>query len=142
MSERMSPIMSVLAENQKCSDPALIEVAEHFMHLKQKILLAWHRVRDTRLGCRCRGTWSRSVRIATRARLENSPGESSAGSICRAAARSCRSKMRGFKNFAAATTNSVPSDKGGLSVFPRLVASEHHLEYSEALNSTGGERAG
>jgi circadian clock protein KaiC len=30
-------------------------------------------------------------------------------------------------------------DKGRLSVFPRLVASEHHLEYSEALNSTGSK---
>jgi circadian clock protein KaiC len=28
-------------------------------------------------------------------------------------------------------------DKGGLSVFPRLVASEHHSEFSEGFNSTG-----
>jgi circadian clock protein KaiC len=31
-------------------------------------------------------------------------------------------------------------DKGGLTVFPRLVASEHHLEFSHALNSTGNEQ--
>ena len=30
-------------------------------------------------------------------------------------------------------------DKGGLSVFPRLVASEHHLDFSDALNSTGSK---
>jgi len=44
-------------------------------------------------------------------------------------------KMRGLK-FRGGYHDFV-LDKGGLSVFPRLVASEHHLEFSEALNSTG-----
>ena len=46
-------------------------------------------------------------------------------------------KMRGLK-FRGGYHDFI-LDKGGLSVFPRLVASEHHLEYSEAFNSTGSK---
>ena len=47
-------------------------------------------------------------------------------------------KMRGLK-FRGGYHDFV-LDKGGLTVFPRLVASEHHLEFSHALNSTGNEQ--
>jgi circadian clock protein KaiC len=44
-------------------------------------------------------------------------------------------KMRGMK-FRGGYHDFI-LDKGGLSVFPRLVASEHHMVFSEAFNSTG-----
>jgi circadian clock protein KaiC len=46
-------------------------------------------------------------------------------------------KMRGMK-FRGGYHDFI-LDKGGLTVFPRLVASEHHAEYSEAFNSTGSK---
>jgi len=45
--------------------------------------------------------------------------------------------MRGLK-FRAGYHDFI-LDKGGLSVFPRLVASEHHLDFSDAFNSTGSK---
>jgi circadian clock protein KaiC len=44
-------------------------------------------------------------------------------------------KMRGLK-FRGGYHDFI-LDKGGLSVFPRLVASEHHQEFAEGLKSTG-----
>jgi circadian clock protein KaiC len=44
-------------------------------------------------------------------------------------------KMRGIKFRGG--YHDFTLDKGGLSVFPRLVASEHHLEFTEGFNSTG-----
>ena len=46
-------------------------------------------------------------------------------------------KMRGLK-FRAGYHDFI-LDKGGLSVFPRLVASEHQLDFSDEFNSTGSK---
>jgi circadian clock protein KaiC len=47
-------------------------------------------------------------------------------------------KMRGLK-FRAGYHDFI-LDKGGLSVFPRLIASEHHLDFPDALYSTGNRQ--